>query len=247
MTQKTRRLLMATAIIALTTTATAATDPYETTGTLGPYRIGANLTVRNHTTLIAAYYFYAKNPIDIPLTGQITGEQIRLNEPSGGRFTLHFETTDKTARHPLNFYNATALTGTWEGQGHTYPVHLGIDQIDSPQGAERYKNVTSASPQAFEAMVQRFLHDAHTGNKADMANTISFPLRINAATTYILRNRSALYARWHTVFTSCLKAELEKAVPHDMFVHDSMAMVSNGAVWFDAHGAAVFNLNDCPR
>ena len=32
---------------------------------------------------------------------------------------------------------------------------------------------------------------------------------------------------------------LKDALPHEMFVHDGMAMTLNGDVWFDARGAAV--------
>jgi hypothetical protein len=31
-------------------------------------------------------------------------------------------------------------------------------------------------------------------------------------------------------------------LPHDMFVHEGMAMVGDGEAWFDAKGLAVLNL-----
>lgn len=34
---------------------------------------------------------------------------------------------------------------------------------------------------------------------------------------------------------------LRQAIPHEMFKRDGVAMVANGAVWFDAKGAKVLN------
>jgi hypothetical protein len=34
---------------------------------------------------------------------------------------------------------------------------------------------------------------------------------------------------------------LRQAIPYEMFKRDGVAMVANGAVWFDAKGAKVLN------
>ena len=38
-----------------------------------------------------------------------------------------------------------------------------------------------------------------------------------------------------------LERTAKTALPHEMFVHEGQAMVADGAVWFDAHGASAIN------
>ena len=38
-------------------------------GTIGPYRVGVNYTVRDNTEMVAAHYFYVSQGKDIALTG----------------------------------------------------------------------------------------------------------------------------------------------------------------------------------
>ena len=95
-----RELALAIVLISLIRPATAASaaegvDYFEVVGSIGPYRVGANLTIRDHRALVAAHYFYARKPADIPLTGDVTGETVTLREPGGGRFDLHLRPTTR--------------------------------------------------------------------------------------------------------------------------------------------------------
>lgn len=222
-----------------------APDNYRLSGTLGPYPIGATLSVRPDQTVANAHYFYVKNLVDIPLSAQKSGEQITLSEPGGGRFTLHFETSDKKAPAPLTFQTSTALAGTWTNGSKTYPVKLNFESIDNVTPNALYEGVTDAPPAVFEAVVQRFLRNVLSGNKAETAKLISWPLRVNAEHSFTLKTPAALSASWSRVFTPCVLATLRGAIPHEMFVHNGQAMVANGAVWFDAHGASAINSNPC--
>ncbi|WP_086652487.1 hypothetical protein [Acetobacter malorum] len=221
-------------------------DNYRFSGTLGPYPIGVTVSVRADQTVANAHYFYVKNLVDIPLSGQVSGEQITLSEPGGGRFTLHFETNDKKAPTPLTFQTSTGLAGTWADGTKTYPVTLTLEAADNLAPNTLYADVTNASPTVYEAMVQRFLHSVLTGNKADTAKLISWPLRVNAEHSSTLKSPAALSASWSRVFTPCVLATLRHAIPHEMFVHNSQAMIANGTVWFDAHGATAINSSACP-
>ncbi|MBB2200799.1 hypothetical protein [Gluconacetobacter tumulisoli] len=218
---------------------------YELLGSVGPCRVGVNLAVRDHRDLVAAHYFYARTLVDIPLAGGIAGEHVTLREAGGGLFDLHFETNDGTAQHPLDVQTSTGLVGTWSGKGRVLPVRLEFDTIDGRQGADRYRDVTDAPAPVFEALVRRFLHGAITGNRPETVAAVSFPLTIHAAKTYVVPDRAQLLARWPRIFTSCFIAALRTAVPHEMFVRNGSAMVSNGAAWFDARGAFSLNLPDC--
>ncbi|WP_281701951.1 hypothetical protein [Acetobacter malorum] len=233
-----------------TTTSSAPTpqpalDNYRLSGTLGPYPIGATLSVRPDQTVANAHYFYVKNLVDIPLSAQKSGEQITLSEAGGGRFTLHFETSDKKAPAPLTFQTSTALAGTWADGTKTYPVKLNLESIDRLAPNALYEDVTDAPPAVFEAMVQRFLRNVLSGNKAETAKLISWPLRVNAEHSFTLKTPAALSASWSRVFTPCILATLRGAIPHEMFVHNGQAMIANGTVWFDAHGASAINSNPC--
>ncbi len=218
---------------------------YQMIGTIGPYQVGANLTVGDHDAITAAHYFYASKPVDIPLTGKIVDETIQLQEPGGGVFDLQFESGDKAAARPLTFSTSTALTGTWTGNGHHFPVRLNFDAVGGQQGADRYKDVTDVAAPVFEAMVQRFLHGAIAGDRAKTTSAVSFPLRLNGANGSAVHDRAQLEARWPQVFTPCMIATLKAAIPHEMFVRNGEAMVANGAVWFGRRGATSLNVPTC--
>ncbi|MCX2561982.1 hypothetical protein OQ252_11325 [Acetobacter farinalis] len=223
-----------------------ALENYRLSGTLGPYAIGATLSVLPDATPVEAHYFYVTHLVDIPLSVQRSGEQIVLSEADGGRFTLHFETNDPKAPHPLTLYTATALTGTWRNGAKTYPVTLQIVSSDTLAPNALYAAVTNAPPPVFEAMVQRFIRSALSNNKTETAKLVSWPLNVYTSRHLVITTPAALAAAWSRIFTPCMRRSLEQAIPHEMFVHDEKAMIANGAVWFDASGASTVNSTICP-
>lgn len=214
-------------------------------GQVGPYRIGVNLTIQDRHILVAGHYYYARKPIDIPLSGDVTGETVTLREPGGGIFRLHFETSDKSAPHPLDFGTSTALVGTWSGNGRVFPVRLAFDFSGGPQGSSRYQDITREPAALFETRVRRFVHGVTTGNRTETASAVSYPLRVNGAKPLLVRNRTQLLALWARIFPPCYVDALRSAVPHEMFVRNGSAMVANGAAWFGARGATTLNVPDC--
>jgi len=221
-------------------------EHYALLGTLGPDRVGANLAIRDHKVFVAGHYFTAAARVDIPLSGEISGENVTLTQGDGARFELHFETGDASAKHPLDFYTSTALVGQYVRGDMRLPVRLGFDHVGGPQGDERYQDATTASPAAFEALVARFLDGAQAGDRAKAAGAVHYPLRVNAARRMVLRNRAQFTRRWAKIFTPCYLATLKEAVPHEMFVRNGAAMVANGAAWFTAKGASSLNPGRCP-
>ncbi len=222
-----------------------AIDQIGLTGSVGPYRVGAHFTVRDHRVFVAGHYFYARRPVDIPLSGNVAAETITLHGADGATFDLHFRTNDRTATRPLSFYTSTALVGTWTDGKKTLPARLDIALVGGPQGADRYADVTKEPAPQFEARVQRFLHDVVQGDRADAASAVSFPLTVLATRTYRIRNSAQLRAAWPSIFTPCFVNALKQAVPHEMFVRNGQAMVSDGAAWFDAKGATSLNVPKC--
>ena len=215
-------------------------------GSIGSYGVGAHMTVRNRTEFVAGHYFYARNPIDIGLTGGMQGDRLILYGDDGSTFNLHFETVSPASKPPLTFYNSTSLVGTWTKGTTTLPVMLGMNLSGGPQGASRYEDVTKEPAEVFEARARHFINGALSGNKAETASATSFPLNIGDRRSFV-RTRQELFLRWNEIFTPCLLSHLRLAVPHEMFVHGGFAMVSNGTVWFDAKGATSIDTPNCKR
>ena len=246
----TLRIAAAIALAAFALAGTAAAQPppkgvtsMELIGTIGAYRVGANLTIQDYQQFVAGHYFYATKLIDIPLTGHMDGESLKMQEPGGGEFYLHLVSNGSAAGQPLSFYNSVALEGTWTSGKTTLPVKLGFSYDAPPQGPY-YTDVTTEPDAAFEARAQRFLHGALTGDRAEAAGAVSYPLSVNGKRPMTIRNKAALIAHWSAIFTPKYLALLKDAIPHEMFVHEGQAMVGNGEAWFDAKGASVLNLPD---
>ena len=212
-------------------------------GTIGPYRVGFNVTEQDHATVTAAHYYYASTGTDIPLRVSGPGDALSMDEPGGGHFELHLTNADAKEPRPLTFYTATGLAGTWTRNGRTLPVTLGFSAgYDGTGPARWYADVTDEAPAAFEARVRNFLKGILSGNRAQAAAAVSYPLTVNGAPRQVIRTRAQFLSRWPSLFTPAALASLRTAIPHEMFVRDGMAMVASGAVWFDARGAKVLNL-----
>jgi hypothetical protein len=215
---------------------------YRMEGKIGPYSIGLNLLVRDNVDFADGHYFYASKMLDIPLEGHVDGEDINLQERGGGIFHLHLVSNDSAKGEKLTFYNSTGLQGTWTRGAKTYPVTLQITSaFDGPVPTPWYSDVTKEPDAAFEARVRRFLRAVIAGNKGATANAVSFPLQVNGSRNFVVRNRADLLAKWDNIFKPTLVAQLRNAIPHQMSVHDGLAMVADGTVWFDAKGAMVIN------
>jgi hypothetical protein len=129
-------------------------ESMEARGTVGSYIIGLNYTVRDHTGLVAAHYFYASQLKDIPLNGSVKGELVELHGTDGSVFHLHFVGNGSNGTEPLTFYNSIGLTGEWVLGARALPVKLRLEHGTQNPGQPMYTNVTSQSDAAFEAMVQ---------------------------------------------------------------------------------------------
>jgi hypothetical protein len=211
-------------------------------GSIGPYRIGMNIVVRDHRAFEAGHYYYARHPVDIPLTGEVSGENVTLNEPGNGTFRLHFVTNAGTKERPLTFYNSTGLEGTWTKDGKTLPVTIGFDS-SYPGGdhSRWYGDVTDETDAAFEARVQKFVDGIINDRPDEVAATGTWPIRVRLdhKKPFIVHNAAELRARWSELRTRELVAQAKLALPHEMFVHESAAMLSDGTFWFGPGRAAV--------
>ena len=58
-----------------------------------------------------------------------------------------------------------------------------------------------------------------------------------------VKTAADLSRRWSHIFSACWLKALSEALPHDLFVKpgDRAAMVGDGLVWFNEHGAQIIN------
>jgi hypothetical protein len=212
-------------------------------GTLGPARIGLTVIVKNGA-VSGGHYFYAKYLTDIPLNGSIQPGALTLHGQDGGVFALKFVGNGSEAGKPLNFENSVGLEGTWSKDGKSLPVKLtAAGQSPVSASGRWYEMVTDQSDAAFEAKVQGFYKAALTGDRAAVANYVSFPLRVNhAGKSRIVRNAAELTAQWETIFTPAYLAALKKDMPHDLSIIQGQAMLGDGQAFFSDKGATTLNI-----
>lgn len=234
--------LVAAALLAGRAAAEPTLETFHLEGTIGPYAVGAAITVKDGTAVDGGHYFYDSQLKDIPLTGAVAGRTVTLSAPGGEAFRLTFQGNGGEGGDGSSFATSVALVGTWTWGGRTLPVKLDTDFVTqgAPDG-HMYADVTGESDAAFEARVAKFLKAALAGDRRTAASLVSYPLAVNGAHALKIRSAAQLAAHWDAIFTPALLAKLKGATPHDMFVRNGQAMVADGAVWFDARGAAAIN------
>ena len=217
----------------------------EMKGTIGPYRIGLNYTVRNRTELVTAHYFYFSKLNDIPLTGTVSGDSVVWKGMDGGVFRLRFTGNGSNGTAPLTFYNSIGLSGTWVLGSRTFPVKL-VGTHDTANPGERfYADVTSASDSSVEQMARDAQSAIVGGDQLLAAKLVHFPLRVYKAKRHFTIGDSAeLQKNWLQVFSPAFVARIQNESPHEMFVHDGAAMLGDGELWFDDKGITA--VNDLP-
>jgi len=204
---------------------------------------GINFTVSDYKTVIAAHYYFASSGIDMPLSVSGSGDSLELIDQTDGQFKLRLLNPDNHDPEPLTFYNSTGIAGSLTKDGKVLETQFGCSDVREGSSPSRwYADITTESDQHFEKRVRLFLDGVLSGNREQAAAAVSWSLKVNARKPYSLRNRRAFLKQWDVLFNPAALEELRNAIPHEMFKRDGMAMVANGAVWFDAKGAKVLNL-----
>lgn len=221
----------------------AVLETFVSDGSVGPYRAGLNLTIKDHREVVAAHYYYAKTGKDIPLTIAQVGEKLVLDEPGGGRMVLTLTNADPKEPRPLNFATSTGLAGSWTSGEKVLPTRFGFGTVlQGPSPSRWYEEVTSESDTAFEARVRRFLDAVRNRDCKALAAATSYPLTLSGRRCVTVRSAATLGPHCAEILSPAYVSSLRDAVPHEMFVRNGQAMVAHGAAWFDAHGAVALNL-----
>ena len=214
-------------------------------GKLGTTRIGLSV-IREGNNIKGGHYFYQKFLRDIPISGSMKNSHVTLIEEGGGAFSLDFVGNGSEGGMPLDFENSIGMDGTWTSKDgiHTYDVSFRGTTIRNLDDRPRYADVTKDSDTEFEKRVQSLIGAVLRGDKTVAVRLISYPLTVNGPKGEHRRMRSSIevLSAWNTLFTPVMIGKFEEALPHDMFVHQGMAMIGNGAAWFDDRGLAVLNI-----
>ena len=158
-----------------------------------------------------------------------------------GVLALHAAATDRPVlRGTLK--GCSAISGTWldPSTGQSFPLHLSEDSETGGNMAHRYDAAGAKDDRAVDAGVRAFqravvAHDARTASKL-----IAYPLRVNSGSkSRMIPNRAALLAQYDRIFTPAVRADVERAVPADLFSRDQGVMLGDGIVWFNENGKAI--------
>lgn len=215
---------------------------YGYAGTLGANRIGMTLDVSGGT-ITGGHYFYARYLKDIALKGSVQNGELTLTGDDGSTFHLKFRSNGSEKGQPLTFENSAGLAGTWTANGRLFMVKLepgGVSQ--APADGRWYSQVTDESDAAFEARAQAFYRAVLADDRAAAAKYVSYPLRVNRnGKSRMIHSPEELSAQWNTIFTPACLEQFHKALPHDMFVSNGLAMLGNGVAWFGPQGVTSIN------
>ncbi|WP_242010788.1 hypothetical protein [Acetobacter musti] len=242
-----RNLLRITAILLSGLTVTASDRVYaaatrefnDYAGVVGELPIGMTLSVSGSRIAEGSHYYYRKYLKDIPLTGT-AGTDLRLTEPGGGLFVLHYVDNKSASVTPEN---STGLEGTWTGNGRTIPVRLSAESAGPYVPGHRYSEITEEDDAKFEFQVKGFYNAAISGRHADAARFVAFPLRVNtdAGRYMMVHNAAELQQKWDRIFSPAWLKALAEASPHDLFVTNGQAMIGAGLAFFGQDGLEVVN------
>jgi len=208
-------------------------------GMVGDAPVGMTLSITGNTVAEGSHYYYRKYLKDIPLTGT-AGPDLRLAEPGGGLFVLHY--VDNNAA-TVTAYNSTGLVGTWSRNGRTVPVKLTAKGGGSYVLGRRYAGVTNKGNAQFEEPIKRFYYAAIAGRPADAARFVAFPLRVNTAPQRFvtIRNASELQQKWNSIFSPVWLKALAAVSPHDLSTINGQAMIGAGLAFFGEDGLKAVN------
>ena len=171
---------------------------------------------------------------DVPLRGTQRGAVIALNTAA----------TDAPAlRGTLK--NCSAIGGTWRdpSSGQSHPLRLIEDGEIGGTPAHRYDAAGAKSDRVVDTGVRAFRRGVIAHDARRVSTFIAYPLHVNfGLKSRTIPNRATLLAQYDRIFTPGVRAEVERAVPADLFSRDQGVMLGDGIVWFDQSGKA-FSIN----
>jgi len=168
---------------------------------------------------------------DVPLRGT----------QRNGVLSLNAATTDRPAlRGTLK--GCSSISGTWRDPrtGQSFPLQLSEDSETGRNMAHRYDAAGAKNDAVVDARVRAFRRAVIAGDKRSVSNLITYPVRVNSSSkSTMIPNRATLLTQYDGIFTPAVRAEIERAVPADLFSRDQGVMLGDGIVWFNENGKAI--------
>jgi len=158
-----------------------------------------------------------------------------------GVLALNAAATDRPAlRGTLK--GCSAISGTWldPRTGQSHPLRLLEDGEIGGTPTHRYDAAGATSDRIVDMSVRAFRRAVIAQDARTASNFIAYPLRVNSGSkSRMIPNRATLLAQYDRIFTPGVRAEVERAVPADLFSRDQGVMLGGGIVWFNENGKAI--------
>ncbi len=138
--------------------------------------------------------------------------------------------------------DCSAISGTWRDprNGHSSPLRLAEDGAIGGTLAHRYDAAGATSDHVVDMNVRAFRRAVIARDARTASNFIAYPLRVHSGSkSRMIPNRATLLAQYDRIFTPGVRAEIERAVPADLFSRDQGVMLGDGIVWFNENGKAI--------
>ncbi len=168
---------------------------------------------------------------DVPLRGTQRNGVLALNAVATNTPALRGTRKD-----------CSAISGTWRdpGSGHLFPLRLAEDGEIGGTPAHRYDAAGATSDHVVDTNVRAFRRAVIAHDTRAVSTLVAYPLRVNSGSqSRMIRNRATLLAQYDRIFTPGVRAEIESAVPADLFSRDQGVMLGDGIVWFNENGKAI--------
>lgn len=131
-----------------------------------------------------------------------------------------------TAAQTVHFPGGEAVVTPANGAQHVV-----IKDAKGNVASDSYCDASSGSYDQIVRFGIAFKTAVTAGNRAQVARSMHYPLRVNAARKYTIANKAALLAHYADVFTPGVLAQLRSMEPHEVFCRNGMAMLANGTLW----------------
>lgn len=195
-------------------------------GTLGKSNIQLSLYRFNNGQL-KGNYCYKKYDSKIELTGQVTGDKIRITEFLNGKPNGYFEGrvfTDSVDR----------FEGTWTDSASKKTIAFKLT-LQSTCGGEFNHRYTDfyGSDADVEKFMKRVKSSIANGDKEWIGNHVSYPIKttLNGEKPITVKNKEQLIQNFDQIFYKEFKERVKSFCVCNMFNNYQGAMLGNGQIW----------------
>jgi hypothetical protein len=176
--------------------------------------------------LIGSYCSFSNEP-KVPLSGNISGNEIFLTESKNGKITAEFIGkifTDDQDR--MNLTRRNIITDKKS------MFHSVLMSSNAGTAAKRYTHLLG-SDQALESFIVTLKKAIANNDKIWITDHIFYPLkvRISEKSTLDIKNRNQLLLQYDKIFTLALKLKISSTFSFNLFNNYQGVMLGDGQIW----------------